>query len=147
MFILKDDHFGYMRGSEQCTTRGRFLLLLQPNIYKQFGATADGKPIGTTLDSQASCAPENTYAVVRSVALRQLGHFMMGRVNLCGKWHTVSGSYGSDGLPMPVDKLPHDAVRLPVQLYIAWSEGGGWNSAGAEASDMRRWAHETFKGR
>jgi hypothetical protein len=42
--------FHYYRGSESGITRGRFLLLLQPNIYKQFGAPADGKPIGTMLD-------------------------------------------------------------------------------------------------
>jgi hypothetical protein len=142
MYITKDDHFGYYRGSEQCVTRGRFLLLLQPNKYKE------PNHAGTMhLDIQASCSPENTFAVVRRVALRQLGAFMMGRANLCGKWHTVSGAYGSDGLPMSVDKLPHDAVPLPRELYDAWSKGGGWNSAGAESRDMRRWAYETFKGR
>ena len=142
MFILKDDHYGYMRGTEQRTTRGRFLLLLQPNIYKP------PNHAGTMhLDIQASCAPENTFAVVRCVALRQLGAFMMGRANLCGRWVSVSGAYGSDGLPMSVDKLPKDAVPLPARLYDAWSKGGGWNSAGGEATDMRRWAFETFKGR
>jgi len=146
MFILKSDHYGYMRGTEQCTTRGRFLLLLQPNLYKMVRGVQPPGP-ARMLDIQASCAPENTFAVVRCVALRQCGHFMTGRANLCGRWVTVSGSYGSDGLPMSVDKLPRDAVRLPRELYDAWSKGGGWNSAGGEASDMRRWAYETFKGR
>ena len=115
---------GYYRGSEQCTTRGQFLLLLQ---------LAD-KP----------CSPENTYAVVRKVALRQFGHWMMGSANICGKWRTVSGAYGSDGLPMTVDALPVDAIPLPRDLYDAWNKGGGWNSAGSEASAMRAWAKQAF---
>ena len=117
---------GYYRGGEQCASRARFLLLLQ---------LAD-KP----------CSRENTFAVVRKVALRQLGHFMMGRVNLGGKWYSVSGAYGSDGLPMSVDKLPADAVQLPAELYDAWNNGEGWNSAGREAPAMREWALQTFGG-
>ncbi len=118
----------YYRGTEQCAMRAPFLLLIQP---KQ-----------STISE--TCAPANTYAVVRKVALRQLGHFMMGQVNLCGKWHSVSGAYGSDGLPMSVDTLPRDAVRLPDELYQAWNKGGGWNSAGSEAPAMREWAIRTF---
>lgn len=114
----------YYRGSEQTVSRAPFLLLLQER----------GKP----------CTAENTYAVVRKVALSQLGHFMMGRANLCGRWHTVSGSYGNDGLPMDVDKLPRDAKPLPVELYDAWNKGGGWNGAGSEAPAMREWALKNF---
>lgn len=114
----------YYRGSEQCSQRGLFLILIQP----------ERATIGET------CAPENTYAVVRKVALSQCGHFMMGRANISGKWHTVSGAYGSDGLPMSVDVLPRDARLLPRDLYDAWSKGGGWNSAGSEAPAMRAWA-------
>ena len=119
----------YYRGTEQCAARAPFLLLLQP---KQDNISA-------------TCAADNTFAVVRKVALRQCGHWMMGRVNLCGHWRTVSGAYGSDGLPMDVDTLPRDAVRLPAALYDAWSKGEGWNSAGNEAPAMRAWAREQFK--
>jgi hypothetical protein len=100
MYITKDDHFGYIRGTAQCVTRGRFLLLLQPNQYKD-GTWWEGR-VGPTkwLDIAATCTPENTYAVVRRVALSQCGHFMMGTANLCGRWVSVSGAYGSDGLPM-----------------------------------------------
>lgn len=114
-------------GSEQRTSAAPFLLLLQLR--------------------DAPCRAENTYAVVRKVALRQLGHFMMGKARLFGKgkWATVSGSYGSDGLPMTVDTLPADAVRLPRELYDAWNSGGGWNGAGSEAAAMRAWALATFK--
>lgn len=121
----------YYRGTEQCAARGRFLLLLQ---LKQ-----------STISLE--CSPENTYAVVRRVALRQVGQFMMGRANINGKWVSVSGAYGSDGLPMHVDALPRDAVPLPRNLYDAWAHGGGWNGAGGEATAMRQWSLETFKGK
>lgn len=84
------------------------------------------------------------YACVRRVALRQFGHWMMGSANINGHWHTVSGAYGSDGLPMDVDKLPRDAVQVPPELHEAWNKGGGWNSAGSEAPAMREWAMKTF---
>jgi hypothetical protein len=117
----------YYQGSEQCASAGPFLLLLQVR----------DKPLG----------PENTFAVVRKVALRQLGHWMMGKVRLHGKgpWATVSGSYGSDGLPMTVDALPKDAKPLPRDLYDAWNKGGGWNGAGNEATAMRQWAKQAFQ--
>jgi hypothetical protein len=123
---IKGSHRIYERNGEQIVLRASFLLLLQ---------LRDGP-----------CAPENTFACVRKVALRQLGHWMMGRVNLCGKWHTVSGSYGSDGLPMTVDQLPKDAKPLPRELYDAWNKGGGWNGAGSEAPAMRDWALANLKG-
>lgn len=114
----------YYAGTEQRSARGAFLLLLQ---------LAD-KP----------CGPGNTFAVVRKVALRQLGHFMMGRAKIGPKWHSVSGAYGSDGLPMTVEALPKDAKPLPADLYNAWNKGGGWNSAGSEAPAMRAWALREF---
>src|SRR6187401_2175409 len=112
MFIEKT--FSGYRGGSQIATRARFLLLLQLR--------------------NGPCNASNTFAVVHRVALRQLGHFMMGRANLCGKWVSVSGAYGSDGLPMTVDALPRDAKPLPQELYDAWNKGGGWNSAGYEAA-------------
>jgi hypothetical protein len=115
----------YYAGTEQRAARGAFLLLLQ---------LKDGP-----------CNAETTFAIVRKVALHPLGNFMMGRANICGKWHTVSGAYGSDGLPMDVETLPKDAVRLPQDLYDAWNKGGGWNSAGSEAPSIRDWAIKQFK--
>ena len=114
----------YYRGSEQYATRGRFLILL------------------TRKDDK--CGPDHVFAVVRKVALRQLGHFMMGRANIGGHWVSVSGAYGSDGLPLTVDRLPDDAVILPLELYNAWNKGGGWNGAGNEAYAMKAWARATF---
>ena len=84
---------------------------------------------------------------VRKVALRQLGHFMMGRVRIYGDVLSVSGSYGNDGLPMRVPDAIYDrlTVFLPQDLYDAWNNGGGGNSAGSEAAAMREWALEHLK--
>jgi hypothetical protein len=120
----------YYRGTEQCAARGRFLLLIQPE-------RGGGR--------SPTCCASNTYAFVRKVALRQCGHWMMGVANLNGKWVTVSGDYGNDGLPMGALELPKGAVNLPLELYELWSKGGGHNGAGSEAPAMRRWARETFK--
>lgn len=118
--------FTYYRGTEQCARRAPFLLLLQPREHE--GAARD-----------------NTYAIVRSVALRQLGHWMMGIARVGAQRVSVSGAYGNDGLPITIDTLPKDAVKLPGELYDAWNKGEGWNSCGKEAPAMRAWARETFK--
>lgn len=119
----------YYRGNAQCAQRAPFLILLQP----------ERATIAET------CAPSNTYAIVRKVAMEQCGHFMMGHARI-GQWRSVSGTYGNDGLPLgiPADALPADAVPLPRELYDAWNKGGGHNSAGSEADAMRTWAIETF---
>ena len=114
----------YYKGTEQCSLRAPFLLLLQ--LPHRSG-------------------PGNVYAVVRMVALRQFGQFMTGKAKIGSRWENVSGAYGGDGLPMTINELPKDAVKLPRKLYDAWSKGGGWNSAGVEAPAMRKWAIETFK--
>ena len=126
---LENVFSGYDSSGQQMTQRGRFLILFQ--LQKD--------NIGDM------CCAENTYAIVRKVALQQFGHWMMGRANVGGKWITVSGSYGGDGMPRTFTELPHDAVRLPAELYELWAKGGGHNSAGNEAAAMRKWANETFK--
>ena len=128
---------GYYVGTEQRCRRGAFLLLLQPRI-------AEGECADRGERMRRETGPSNTYACVRKVALQQCGHFMMGRVNLCGTWHTVSGGYGNDGLPMDIEKLPKDAKLLPAELYKAWKHGKGWNGPGNEARALRQWARETF---
>jgi hypothetical protein len=84
-------------------------------------------------------------AIVRSVALHQLGSWMVGTVRIGKCKYFLSGSYGNDGLPVSV--LP-DAYYLgtvvPEALMSAWNTGGGWNGAGAEGPAMRAWARETF---
>ena len=118
----------YYRGDQRTAQRGPFLLLLQPNQ--------------ATISK--TCRPENTFAVVRQVALKQMGHWMMGRANLCGKWHVISGGYGNDGLPKSIDTLPKDAQPLPREHYDLWSNGGGHTGPGSEASTRRKWPIETF---
>ena len=89
------------------------------------------------------------YAVVRSVTLSQCGHWMMGSLQLAGEVVTVSGAYGSDGLPGDLDKLSAAQQRLlvevPFDLAVEFWSGGGWNSAGKEAPAMRKWAQEHIR--
>lgn len=109
---------GYTSDGQQFCRRAPFLLLIQ---------TSDCSDI---------------YGVVRSVALRQLGHWMMGLTRILGKSYSVSGSYGNNGRTMTVDTIPPDAKKLPDYLREAWNKGGGWNSAGSEAEAMVEWARE-----
>lgn len=116
----------YYVGTEQRSRRARFLILLQPD-------TGDW----------------NKYpirAVVRKVALSQVGCWMMGSARIGGKKITLSGSYGSDGLPKSVPmEIYEKGVVLPDYLVEAWSKGGGWNSAGSESQVMAEWANKTFQ--
>lgn len=116
----------YYQGTEMHVRKARFLILMQPKDEPAKG--------------------NNIRAVVRIVALHQLGHWMMGRANINGEWIIISGAYGQDGLPKTVDrKIWERGIPLPDELYQAWSKGGGWNSAGNEAEAMREWACEQFK--
>jgi len=84
-------------------------------------------------------------AIVRYTRMRLLGHFMMGFARVGKERITLSGSYGSDGLPCSVsDEVYAQGTELPQELYNAWNNGGGWNGAGSEASKMREWARKTF---
>jgi len=125
MYLFRGDHHTYEDSAGQHITRGWFLILVQPK---------DG-PISRDL--------ENDYmrAIVRKVAMQQRGQFMMGYAHAFGHKLILSGPYGSDGLPLSVPQEVFDqAVKVPVELVHAWSRGGGWNSAGSEASAMRHWA-------
>lgn len=94
-------------------------------------------------------------ACVRTVTLEQLGHWMMGQADLAGQRITLSGSYGSDGLPITLrhkefneDMAKHvweNLVRIPEDLQTAFWEGGGHNCAGAEAPRMKEWALANLK--
>ena len=124
---LKNDRFVGYRGNEQVRTRGLFLIFIQP-------------PGVAGCDFPIKC-------VVRRVALRQCGNWMMGKANIGGKWFSVSGAYGHDGLPLSVPQQVYDSfsVTLPPALRAAWNNGGGWNGAGNEASAIRQWALEHLK--
>lgn len=143
-----DNIHRYYVGNEQHCQRGRFLLML--------------------------CKDNEYRAVVRKVALRQLGPWMMGTAMVHGYSLTVSGSYGNDGLPvdcdtdaqygaayvtssvgvkdegasirkkMALDKLWQESVAIPAELIAAWIDGGGHNGAGTERDAMREWARLAF---
>ena len=121
MYILPTQTY-YTASGEQHSARQWFLLLVQPENDVN-----------------------NIRAIVRKVALVQFGHWMMGYAKILNLSILVSGSYGSDGLPITVaDKVFDIAIPLPDKLYNAWNSGGGWNSAGSEAPLMRQWALENF---
>ena len=123
MYIEKTET--YYKDGEQHTRRGLFLLLVQ--------------------SKDRELGPDNFRAIVRKVALSQCGHWMMGRARVKGHTLIVSGSYGSDGMPMTVtEDVYQAAMPVPVDLYDAWCKGSGWNGAGSEASAFQAWACENL---
>jgi len=136
--FVKDTKRGYTADGQQKAS-GKFLMLFQDPLHEGLRP-----PLR---------------ACVRSVHLRQLGHFMMGVVNLAGQEISLSGSYGSDGLPIYLNhKVSHEAITadgiknlweqltpLPQELQDAFWEGGGHNCAGKEAGAMLEWALTNFK--
>ena len=116
---IKHTISGYDRSGEQIARRQLFLILLQRDDLKDNAIRA----------------------IVRKVAMRQFGQFMMGFARVKGERITLSGSYGSDGLPKTVsDKVFNEGFPLPDDLRERWNKGGGWNGAGSEANAMREWA-------
>lgn len=68
-----------------------------------------------------------------------------GTARVKGHTITLSGAYGSDGLPcMVLDAVYEAGIELPSVLVELWNKGEGWNSAGNEAPAMRAWALKTF---
>jgi len=122
MFITPTNR-GYTRDSQQ-KSQGKFLILCAPSF----------------LDGDA----KEFWGCVRYVKMVQCGHFMMGKVKVGSQQITLSGSYGGDGLPMDWAVIKPENRRffrrLPEHLYEKWAHGGGWNSAGNEASSMAIWA-------
>lgn len=127
MFLNGKGRTYYMRDGEQ-RARGFFLVLMVP----------DDRETISTKDIEFR-------GLVRSVELRQCGHFMMGSLDITIGAATyrvsLSGAYGADGLirdvPRPVYEL---GAPLPDHLRAAWNAGGGHNSAGSEAPAMDEWA-------
>ncbi len=116
----------YYKGTTQHIRKGDFLILMQPDNQPPKG--------------------NNIRAIVAKVAMSQVGYFMMGKVRIGGKSITLSGSYGSDGLPTTVpDEIWVKGVPLPDSLYEAWRKGGGWNGSGSEAWAMAAWGKTLIK--
>lgn len=120
----------YYRGTEQCASRAPFLIL--------FSTHADRYPNGTP----------KLYAAVRSVALQQCGHWMMGTARIAGVSIPISGACGADGLPRDYDELG-DAVRakltpVPEDVAAVYWADDGHNTIGRSAPTVRSWALATF---
>ena len=125
MYISNDGRTYYSRTGNQHHSKADFLILMQDK----------DQPINS----------DNFRAVVRKVALEQMGNWMMGTARIKNNSITISGSYGHDGLPVSVSKEVYDmGVDVPKRLYDLWNDGGGWNSCGSEAEEMGKWALETF---
>ena len=117
---------GYYKDGDQHSRRANFLILM----------LREGDP----------CDCGVVRCVIRKVALRQMGHWMMGKARIGREWYTLSGSYGSDGLPLRVgDDAYALGVPLPPSLYHWWNKGGGWNSAGMEAPMMREFGKHLLR--
>lgn len=89
-------------------------------------------------------------AAVRFVALKQLGHFMMGDARIGEARVVVSGPFGEDGLPLDGAKLPDDiwSRLVPVPEGLAelfWKDDSG--NDGPRPSvvlAMRKWAADNM---
>jgi hypothetical protein len=103
---------------------------------------------------------------VRFVSMEQLGHFMMGHVRIGGYSLTLSGSYGSDGLPFDLgryfvglvdgeakfaDFTPEQKAAiweqltpLPPELAETYWKSDGHNDAGTAGPALRKWAKENM---
>jgi hypothetical protein len=131
----KSGYTYYEPGGGQCHTRGWFLILMQPILGGK-------EPGGFIVDGRLKGGREPIKAVLRQVALRQCGHYMMGCARIGNQTVTVSGAYGNDGL---ITSVPPDAysmgVELPQELVDAWgSDTTGWNSAGESGKLISKWA-------
>ena len=125
MYVKSND--SYYKGTNRCIRKAPFLILMNDPKDTSIGRT-------------------HMRGIVRMVAMQQLGHFIIGIARIKNFSITLSGSYGGDGLP--VYKVPqevYDAGKdIPEWLYELWNKGGGHNSCGSEAEEMRKWAKENF---
>jgi hypothetical protein len=141
----------FIKGKRWCTRSGEqrasgpFLILLTHNFLKG--------------NREIKC-------MVRTVAMRQAGHFMMG--DLCFNfgdkkyYFSVSGTYGADGLTKDVEelRLAYSPERAPAEVIEAvwdglmplprdiaemkWKSTSGWNCAGDEGSAVHEWAEKNL---
>lgn len=111
----------YYEGSEARCRQEDYLILLQSKAL----------PLG----------PDNFRAIVRKVALKQFGHFMMGNAVILRNHITVEGDYGNNGLPVTVPHPVYEVGKpVPYWLYDMWNHGDGWNGKGSEGDALREWA-------
>lgn len=136
MFITSSSRRNHDRHGQQLAT-GRFLLVM--DLDEGGYAPCEVDPVLCTKGHRP------LRGIVRTVQLKQLGHFMMGQMTINDEEMSLSGTYGSDGLPKsvatPVSVFWQMGLPLPPELvHRFWTAGGGHNSAGAEGSEVHDWA-------
>ena len=125
MYIQRIENYCDTHGT-QFVRRAPFLILIQ--------------------SEDRECGPTNFRAFIRTIGLKQCGHWMMGTARIFNESITISGSYGNDGLPKTVsEKIFLKGFPVPEDLYNEWAYGAGHNSAGSEAESFRIWALENYK--
>lgn len=139
--FLRLQRGGYNRHDEQ-VAHGLFLIIVQKPDDKA------GRP------ELRACA--------RHIRMKQLGHWMMANVNLGGFNICLSGTYGSDGLPLylgqhfpngkPAQFTDEQALALfnkllpiPAELQTAFWDGGGHNTGGKEMPLFKDWGLKNEK--
>jgi hypothetical protein len=120
--FLTNKYSGHNRHGEQ-SAAGLFLIIAQCTTHKQLGP--------------------NLRCIVRHARMTQFGAWMMARVRVKGHKITLSGTYGSDGLPCDVEPDLYDLMHpIPKALQDAFWAGGGHNTGGSEMQPIRAWALE-----
>jgi hypothetical protein len=113
-----EDTSTYYVGTVEHTRKARYLILVR----------TEGIAVSTPR------------ALVRTVALRQVGHHMVGKARLWGYVVQVSGGFGLNGQPATVPDWLYDrAATIPPELLVKWNQ-----KAGRKA--LRAWARNTFPG-
>lgn len=125
MYLNNSGHT-YYQGGSQAHTRAPFLLLVQPKDI-----------------SSAQLKDFPPRAIVRQVALRQCGQFMMGFARAYGHSITVSGAFGGDGLPCDVPMEVYErATEIPADVLAAYWGIDDWAGKGGEGKAVvRSWAN------
>jgi hypothetical protein len=138
---------GFNKDDEQFT-HGYFLMIFQD-------PKGDTTTYTNEKDGSVRPVPE-LRALVRFVRMSPLGNWMMARVKVKDTTISLSGGYGSDGLPINLHGgvgQKGQAIYLPDQIHL-WDSlhvipkslqnefwnGGGHNCVGKEALNFRKWA-------
>ena len=167
MFIIRTSS-GYRQDGQQWA-RGAFLMcalpdrrpsrwhMLQAEAQRRATqhALAEGKQDWywrdyLSADEEAAGYAEVVYhppftemrCFVRHVRMQQLGHFMVGDMQLGSKRIYVEGTYGANGLPKSLGRRIWEAgLPLPKELCELWAgASGGHNCAGEEGPRIANWA-------
>lgn len=136
---------GYYAGTGQRAS-GAFLMVFNHYADKSPPAASLGSSVKADPCSRCGETHDALRAAVRHVRMRQRGHFMMGEAFLLGERIALSGTYGSDGLPLDCSNAVWERLMpLPQALVEQFWHGGGHNSAGAEGPAILAWAQENLR--